>query len=259
MNINSKFSILVFPAIWCILCIFAGCQSLNRTKDQIPMPDNIVIFTFDDGPNGDTTARLLEVLRKYDIHGAFALLGENVEHNPALAKRIHDEGHIIVNHGYSDKFAVNMGTEEFRANLARGEEALTVALGKAPRPLLYRPQGGFYRKQHEKTWQEAGYTMVPGTARPYDAIVAKKDKDQIIERVIRKIEEKKGGIILLHDGRDSWYKIEAHLAKESDGAFNRSWIPDAVEEIILILREKGYTLKGFDIVSVLTPHSGAVP
>jgi peptidoglycan/xylan/chitin deacetylase (PgdA/CDA1 family) len=221
------------------------------------MPDNIVIFTFDDGPNGDTTARLLDVLRNYDIHGAFALLGENVEHNPALAKRIHDEGHTIINHGYSDKWAVKMGREEFRANLARGEEAIISALWETPQPLLYRPQGGFYRKQHEKTWREAGYTMIPGTVRPYDAVLAEKDKDRVIERTIRKIEEEQGGIILLHDGRDSWRRIEANLEKKSNGAFNRSWIPDAVEEIILILREKGYTLKGFDIMPVLTPHFGA--
>jgi peptidoglycan/xylan/chitin deacetylase (PgdA/CDA1 family) len=193
------------------------------------------------------------------MHGAFALLGENVEHNPALAKRICDEGHTIINHGYSDKWAVKMDSEEFRANLERGEEALFAALGEHPAPLLYRPQGGFYRKQHEQLWRERGYTMVPGTARPYDAVLAETGKDRVIERVIRKIEAEKGGIILLHDGRDSWRMIEAHLEKERDGEFNREWIPDAVEEIILILREKGYALNGFDILSVLTRHSGAVP
>lgn len=215
------------------------------------MPDNIVIFTFDDGPNGDTTARLLDLLRNYDIHAVFALLGENVEHSPELAKRIHDEGHTVINHGYSDTWAFKMGREEFRANLARGENAIIAALGEAPQPLLYRPQGGFYRKAQERIWREETYTMVPGTARPYDAVAAGTDKNRIVKRVIRKIEAEKGGVILLHDGRDSWRMIEAKLAKKPDGEFNRSWIPEAVEEIILILREKGYTLNGFDVFSIL--------
>jgi peptidoglycan/xylan/chitin deacetylase (PgdA/CDA1 family) len=250
-----------FLAAWCTLCILSGCQTINRTAEQINLPDRTVIFTFDDGPNGDTTARLLDVLRDYDIHGVFALLGENVEHNPALAKRVYDEGHIIINHGYSGKWAVKMGTGEFRAYLVMGEEALIAALGEAPQPRLYRPQGGFYRKQQEKLWQEEGYRIVFGTVRPYDAVLAKKDKGKVIERVTRKIEAEKGGVILLHDGRDSWRKIEARLEHDPDGEFNRSWIPDTVEEIILILREKGYILNGFDIFSVLnasflTPATG---
>jgi peptidoglycan/xylan/chitin deacetylase (PgdA/CDA1 family) len=242
---NRKNSIPVLLALWCVMGLFPGCQTLNRTRERVPLDAGVVVFTFDDGPNGDVTERLLEVLRKHHVHGAFALLGENVEHNPALAKRIHDEGHAIINHGYGDAFAVHMDGEQFRDNLARGEAALVSALGEAPLPRLYRPQGGFYKKQHATLWRESGYALVPGTARPYDAVLTEKDRNLVVERVIKKIEVEQGGVILLHDGRDSWHKMEARLAKDPHGAFNRSWIPDAVEEIIIILREKGYAIRGY--------------
>jgi hypothetical protein len=55
------------------------------------------------------------------------------------------------------------------------------------------------------------------------------------------VEEQGGGIILLHDARESWLRMETELAKDPQGVFNRSWIPLAVEEIIVILRGKGFS------------------
>ncbi|MDR0718954.1 MAG: polysaccharide deacetylase family protein, partial [Treponema sp.] len=57
--------LLVLPA----LGILFSCESLDRSKKMLGLPDKFVVFTFDDGPNpqGDTTARLLDVLKKYQI------------------------------------------------------------------------------------------------------------------------------------------------------------------------------------------------
>jgi peptidoglycan/xylan/chitin deacetylase (PgdA/CDA1 family) len=234
-------------------CIFVSCQSLDRTRKRIDLPDKIVIFTFDDGPNpqGDTTARLLDVLKKYDIKAMFALLGENAEDNPELVRRIHDEGHYIINHGYCDSWVVNMGPEFFRVNLKLGEIAISSALGEPLNPRLYRPQGGFYKRYHRKIWRSQGYTMIPSTDRPHDAVKNARDMDRIVHFVVSAIEAEDGGIIMLHDGRDSSRKIEADLKKHPDGQFNRAWIPEAVEKIILALQEKGYTLSGFDALEVI--------
>jgi peptidoglycan/xylan/chitin deacetylase (PgdA/CDA1 family) len=243
--------------IWCIavvlLCLFSSCRSLDRSKKQIDLPDKTVIFTFDDGPNprGDTTARLLDVLKKYHIQAMFALLGENVEDNPELVRRIRDEGHYIINHGYYDVWTVNMGREFFLLNLKAGETAIAAALGEPLNPRLYRPQGGFYKKYHRNIWQSQGYTMISSTARPHDAVKSAKDMDEVVRSLVHTIEKQDGGIIMLHDGRDSHYKLEASLKKNPTGQFNREWIPETVEKLILVLQEKGYILSGFDILEVL--------
>ncbi|GHU65384.1 hypothetical protein FACS189447_04210 [Spirochaetia bacterium] len=251
---NTVKILLFFSALF-LFC--TGCRSINTTRDQIHFPDRTVIFTFDDGPNshGDTTARLLDVLGKYHIRGMFALLGGNADHNPELVRRIHDEGHYIINHGYSDIWAYSMNDEEFRINLDRGEASITAALGPALgvalsenfSPRLYRPQGGYYKKSQQKIWQEKGYTLIPGTARAYDAVLGETEKDKAIQRIMRSIEKQGGGIILLHDARDSHVLMETKLEKDPQGVFNRTWIPGAVEEIIKLLLEKGYRLGGFEI------------
>jgi peptidoglycan/xylan/chitin deacetylase (PgdA/CDA1 family) len=223
--------------------LLLNCKTINVVPQKTGLPEKTVILTFDDGPNvhENTTARLLDILEKYRYRAMFALLGENAEKYPELVKRIHDEGHYIVNHGYYDKWAVRLDNDEFLDNLLKGEKAITSALGEMP-VLLYRPQGGFYHERHRTIWEQKGYTLVPATIRVYDAVLEGSSRDKILNKVLKKVDSQKGGIILLHDSRDSWYRAETELARDPEGAFNRSWIPDLVEELIVKLLEKGYVI-----------------
>jgi peptidoglycan/xylan/chitin deacetylase (PgdA/CDA1 family) len=205
-------------------------------------------LSFDDGPNGkdDTTARLLDVLKKYQIKAIFCLLGENAERYPDLVKRIYDEGHSIVNHGYSDKWASKMNEEEFRNNLLRGQAAIFSALGHDISPKLYRPHGGFYTSAQEKIIREEGYIVALSNVRVYDAVIDRRKQNKVVRGIIRKVEKQDGGVVLLHDAKDSCVLAETKLSKKPDGVFNRSWIPDIVEKIINTLLEKGFILNTSD-------------
>ncbi|MDR2842241.1 MAG: polysaccharide deacetylase family protein [Spirochaetaceae bacterium] len=241
--------------------MFSGCGTINRTNSQLGLSAGTVFFTFDDGPNAhkDTTARLLDVLKKHNIKAMFALLGKNVEKNAELAKRIHDEGHIIINHGYSDKWAVFMGVEEFKDNLKKGEDAIVNALGAPLQSRYYRPQGGFYTSEQKKIWEAENYILVPGSVRIYDAVKDQSSKNEVVKEVVSNVEAKNGGLILLHDSFDTWTRAQEHLQKDPNGSFNREWIPDAVDEIIILLKNKGFRLEenieNFDFV----PKSKKMP
>jgi len=231
-----------------LLLLLCSCRSINRGRAELNIPPSIVYFSFDDGPNAkdDTTARLLDVLKKYQIKAIFCLLGENAERYPDLVKRIYDEGHCIVNHGYSDKWASKMKPEQFRDNLVRGGAAISAALGHEMSPKLYRPHGGFYNSEKEKIIREEGYIIVPSSIRVYDAVVDGTKQSKVVKQVIRKVEKQGGGLIILHDARDSHFLTEARLAKSPNGVFNRSWIPDTVERIITALLDKGFILNNSD-------------
>ncbi|NOT48488.1 MAG: polysaccharide deacetylase family protein, partial [Acidobacteria bacterium] len=62
---------------------------IQRTGDQ---PGKIAL-TFDDGPDPEWTPKILDILRQENIKAAFFIIGENGQENPALVKRIVDEGH----------------------------------------------------------------------------------------------------------------------------------------------------------------------
>jgi peptidoglycan/xylan/chitin deacetylase (PgdA/CDA1 family) len=233
---------LLLPGAVIVLSLLCACESINSSRAELAMPRPSVILSFDDGPNAheDTTARLLDVLQKHQVLALFALLGENAENSPELARRIRDEGHCIVNHGYTDKWAGKMTDAEFRDNLLRGEAAIAAALGEDLNPKLYRPQGGFYTAAQKKILKSEGYTLVKGSIRIYDAVLDKSKRKKAARQVVRMVEEQGGGIILLHDARDSHVRMEAELARDPGGPYNRAWIPEAVDEIILSLIEKGY-------------------
>ena len=231
---NKLIVLLLLPFL-----LLPSCQTVNRNREELGIPRSVVYFSFDDGPyaHGDTTGRLLDVLQKYEIKALFFLLGENAERYPELVRRIYNEGHCIANHGYSQKWAINMSDEEFRDNLLRGEAAIANALGFEMNPKLYRPHGGFYRTEQEKIGIDAGYTFVPVTVRVYDAVLNAAEQKRVIHKTINLVKKRGGGLILLHDGRDSY-------SRNPNGSFNRSWIPDAVEEIIIALLDSGFTLTG---------------
>jgi peptidoglycan/xylan/chitin deacetylase (PgdA/CDA1 family) len=214
--------------------------------DGFDLPPSTVVFTFDDGPNGhnDTTARLLDVLKKYEVRAMFSLLGENVEAFPDLTRRIYNEGHIIINHGYYDKLVSVMGYDQFKDNLLLCEIAISSAIGKELYPKLYRPHGGFFNSRQDEICIEEGYVIIPGNIRVYDAVISEKGKDRVIKRVIDKVLKNNGGIILLHDARDSHFKKAENLERNPHGVYNRSWIPEATEEIILALLARGFNLNG---------------
>jgi peptidoglycan/xylan/chitin deacetylase (PgdA/CDA1 family) len=228
-----------------ISILLAACQSITGNVPEIKLEKNEVILTFDDGPNahGESTARLLDVLKKYNIRAVFTLLGVNIEQNPDLVRRIYDEGHIIVSHGYSGKWASKMKDEEFRENLLKWEVAITGVLGAVPQPKFYQPHGGFYYKRHEQIWREEGWKLLGTHVRAWDAAKNESKKQNVIKMVISKTEKNGGGLILLHDAKETYNRMEAELVKKPNGSYNRAWIPETVEEIIVALLEKGYRIE----------------
>jgi peptidoglycan/xylan/chitin deacetylase (PgdA/CDA1 family) len=231
--------------IFLFFCVCA-CQSITGNVPEIHLEKKEVILSFDDGPNahGDSTARLLDVLKKYNIRAIFTLLGVNIEQNPDLVRRIHDEGHIIVSHGYSGKWAYKMKDDEFKEDLAKWETAITTVLGAdmaavSPQK-FYQPHGGFYYKRHQKIWCEEGWKLLGSDIRVWDAAKNESKKQKVINMVLSKTEKNGGGLILLHDAKNTYILMEAELAKNPTGSYNRAWIPSTVEEIIIILLEKGF-------------------
>jgi peptidoglycan/xylan/chitin deacetylase (PgdA/CDA1 family) len=250
LNLKGRFLMktlyVLFSSIVLFSICFFSCRTLNITSsnEKIGLSPSKVIFTFDDGPNhhNNTTERLLDVLNKYQVKGVFCLIGVNVENNPEIVRRMYNEGHIIVNHGYSDKLAYFMDDNEFRENLLLGERAITEALGFELYPKLYRPQGGIYKPSQQRIINEEGFVVVPFTINVMDPYAASDKKDKITKRIIENVEKQNGGVILLHDGRDGYERNTIKIKKNPNSAYNRSWIPETVEEIIIALLDKGFIL-----------------
>lgn len=71
-----------------------------------------VAFTFDAGEGAGHTGDMLDILDEYGVKGSFGLTGEWVEQNPELARRIVEEGHMVINHTHDHRSWTGESTGE---------------------------------------------------------------------------------------------------------------------------------------------------
>ncbi|MDA0784357.1 MAG: polysaccharide deacetylase family protein [Bacteroidetes bacterium] len=58
----------------------------------------VIYLTFDDGPNPEITAWVMDELKKHQIKATFFCVGDNLKKFPEVAKKLLTEGHQIGNH-----------------------------------------------------------------------------------------------------------------------------------------------------------------
>lgn len=80
---------------------YSPLLSAFALERYLPVQPKQVALTFDDGPNGANTPRLLDELKRENVKATFFLIGQNVAENPDLVRRIYAEGHDIGNHTFT--------------------------------------------------------------------------------------------------------------------------------------------------------------
>lgn len=159
----------------------------------------LVALTIDDGPNGETTSELLDILKANDCKATFFLIGANMDKYPHLALRMHEEGHEVGNHTMQDVASWRLTTAEFEQAVLECDEKLRPFFhadegGKPSK--WFRPGHGWYTKQMRRTIQRHGYRLALGSVYPVDPLFKEKG-GPIAQYCLWKIYP--GAIIVLHD------------------------------------------------------------
>lgn len=122
-----------------------------------------VAFTFDAGEGAGHTAEILDILEEYGIKGSFGVTGEWVEQNPELARRIVDDGHMLINHTYDHRSWTGEPTggepltaEERLWQVQETERVIREITGYETAPYFRFPYGAYDRAALD-VLAEAGY------------------------------------------------------------------------------------------------------
>ena len=120
----------------------------------------VLYLTFDAGYENGYTASILDTLQKHNVKAAFFLVGNYLQKNGDLVRRMVEEGHIVGNHTmtHPDMSAIT-DKAAFEKELA-GPEALFQELTGKEMPRFYRPPRGVYSEENLKMAQELGYHTV---------------------------------------------------------------------------------------------------
>lgn len=150
-----------------------------------------VALSFDDGPSPELTPKVLDLLKQYNAHATFYIVGSHVEGNEEIIRRIVDEGHELGNHSYSHPLLPKKSADEVYKQVHDTSDLIAKATGGL-KPMSLRPPYGGYNKM---VADQAGIAIVNWSIDSLDWQY--RDAAKTIAHI--KENTHNGGILLMHD------------------------------------------------------------
>lgn len=171
-----------------------------RAYDAVYLGDTnekVIYLTFDAGYENGCTEKILDTLKTHEVPAAFFLVGNYLEQNADLVRRMVNEGHIVGNHTYHHWDMSKLSDlQSFRTELESLEALYTELTGQHMRK-FYRPPQGIYSEENLKMAQELGYKTVFWSLAYVDWLNDKQPtSEQAFSKLIPRIHN--GAIVLLH-------------------------------------------------------------
>lgn len=186
----------------------------QEAKEEEITGHKYIALTFDDGPMPESTNRILETLDQYDAKATFFMLGNNVQANPDLAKKVADNGHEIANHSITHADLNKVNAEQVRKEMIDSKKIIENVTGKTP--TLFRPPYGSKNDAVHEIANETEQSIALWSIDTYDW--QHLNPNATFEKVQANV--KPGSIILMHD-----------IHQES---------ADALPRVMEFLNEEGY-------------------
>lgn len=150
----------------------------------------VIALTFDDGPSGATTPRLLDILAGKGVKATFFVLGTRAQASPAVLQREAADGHEVESHTLEHLNLIKLGASAVQYQVTRADEIIQGIIGVAPK--LVRPP---YGSINNVVRTAVGKPMILWTIDPEDWKV--KNAAVVRQKVVANAFD--GAIILLHD------------------------------------------------------------
>lgn len=184
----------IFLLICCLALLVLPVRAEEKAK--------YVALTFDDGPSGRFTDRLLDGLKERNAHATFLLCGYRIKEYPGEVRRIIEEGHEIGNHGYSHRNMQQLSRRDIAKELMD-----TQALLEGVSIRFFRPPGGCCSDGVRQVAEARNLAILNWSVDPKDWAVS--DAASVERAVMKNVAD--GDVILLHDMSDSSVSAALHI------------------------------------------------
>ncbi|GBF10652.1 polysaccharide deacetylase family protein [Tepidibacillus sp. HK-1] len=169
-----------------------------------PTEQKIVLLTFDDGPVGDNTIEILNVLDKYNAKAIWFINGFNYGYNyqpsPKKAEKfknnlleIQKRGHLIGNHTWEHNNLRNLTPEQTRNEIVKLNDLIVSITGEKPQ--YFRAPFGIYSEETYKVLKEEKMQPMNWSVGSLDWEL--KNPEDVVKQTVSTIHD--GANILMHD------------------------------------------------------------
>ncbi len=220
-------------------------EQIVNVKEDPAYGKKVVYLTFDDGPS-ENTAKILDILDKYNAKATFFVTGNHPEYNKYM-KRAAKEGHTIGLHTYTHNYSQLYSSEEaYFDDLQQISDMVEDVTGKKSKVIRF-PGGssnmisanyvdGLMTTLTQKV-QEQGYQYFDWNVDSTDASGNRVPVSQLVENATA--------------SDDQYINILMHDTDAKDTTV------EALPEIIKYYKDKGYVFLGLDTDSY-APHHNVV-
>lgn len=245
-NVNNNLTTTVAPTVLPVESNksegVAGIPDVNEENDLLEIVENssaqkYAYLTFDDGPSEKITAKILDVLRRYDIKATFFQVGSYVKKLPDMTRRVHEEGHLVASHSYTHGYDKLYGAEEdFKEEVQDSYDLIAEVIDTDPLKLFRFPGGSYnsgdygkVKQEYKGTLEEMGFYYVDWNALNGDAEGKTKNAAGLVEYFKKNMpDDGENLVILMHDSSSKQATV------------------DSLDDIIDYLISEGYTFHRLD-------------
>ena len=188
---------------------------------DIPVSENKIFLTFDDGPHPVATPFVLEQLKTYNAKATFFCIGKNVAAEQRIYQQLLDEGHSVGNHTHNHLNGWKTATDTYINNIREASQLIHSSLFRPPYGRIRKEQGRLLRRVN-------GFRIIM-----WDVLSGDFDQQLSPQKCLDHILQKttKGSIIVFHDSqkalKNMQYALPGVLKHFSQSGFSFEAITDS--------------------------------
>lgn len=167
------------------------------------LADKEVVLTFDDGPQARTTPAILDALDAECTKALFFSLGKMALGLPDIIRDVARRGHTVGTHTWSHQDLRKKSDQDAKDEIEKGISAVHRAVGGPIAPFFRYP----YLRDSPTTLAYLASRNIAMFSTDLDSFDFKRQTaEKLVESIMKKVEKRGKGIILMHD-------IQPHTAK----------------------------------------------
>ena len=159
--------------------------------------EKVLYLTFDSGYENGNTPSILDALKKHNAPATFFAVGNFIEDNPELVRRIVNEGHTVGNHTMTHPDMSKISSLESFQQELEDVESLYKEITGEPMTKFYRPPRGIYSTDNLAMAKQLGYHTFFWSLAYVDWIQDQQpSKEEAFSKLLTRVHP--GSIVLIH-------------------------------------------------------------